>query len=88
MASKLLEDTGGTDLDGFISPDRIAMLFWKISEPCHRIAEENIEHANTLCKRYFMEVTRHIFAKPDSDRKLYGGKLSDGSDNAEKVASD
>ncbi|KAF6817733.1 vacuolar sorting protein VPS1 [Colletotrichum musicola] len=87
MASEFLKNTRGIALPGLFTPDRIANLFWKISEPWHGITEEHIEHVYTWCKKYFMEVTQSIFNKTDSNMNLDGGQLPDGFDNATVVAS-
>ncbi|KAF6826247.1 dynamin family protein [Colletotrichum plurivorum] len=86
MASEFLKNTRGIELPGLFPPERIANLFWKISEPWHGIAKEHIEQIYTWCKKYFMDVTQSIFNKTESNINLHGGQLPDGFDNAKIVA--
>ncbi|KAL0764740.1 hypothetical protein CaCOL14_012546 [Colletotrichum acutatum] len=86
MSSTMIKNTGGTELDGLFSPDRIAKLFWRMSEPWHKIAEQHIDSVCNCCKDYFEAVTQLNFTKTGRNRALDDGTLHDGFENDEVVA--
>ncbi|KAI8159533.1 P-loop containing nucleoside triphosphate hydrolase [Colletotrichum sp. SAR 10_70] len=86
MASEKLRKTGGIELEGHYSPERINNLFWELSDGWYAIAEEHVKNIFSCCKEYFETITKMTFARTAGNKRQVGLK-PDGFENSEIVAS-
>ncbi|KAF3811269.1 Interferon-induced GTP-binding protein Mx2 [Colletotrichum gloeosporioides] len=86
MASEKLRKTGGIELEGHYSPERINNLFWELSDGWYAIAEEHVKNIFSCCKEYFETITKMTFARTAGNKRQVGLK-PDGFENSETVAS-
>lgn len=64
--SDMLSMTGGTELEGFYSPDRISKVIWELSTKWLEIAESHVEDVFDCCKQYFEVISKIEFPRTEA----------------------